>query len=55
MEKGALECQAPKRKDYPWVIVAIAQGVLRGVGYSVLVQIDKRLHLFEQIISAILG
>jgi hypothetical protein len=36
-------------------VVAIAQGVLRGVGHSALVQIDKRFRLFEQMISAILG
>jgi hypothetical protein len=52
MRKG-IQCPESQPRDHVWVMVAVAQGLLRGVGYSIIISVESRWHLLEQLISAI--
>jgi hypothetical protein len=52
VEKG-IECPESQPRDYRWLVVAVVQGLLRGVGYSVIVSVESRWHLLDQVIGAI--
>jgi hypothetical protein len=54
MKEGVPPCPQPKR-DYRWLIFALAQGIVHGIGFSVTRDIDARFHLVDQVISAVQG
>jgi hypothetical protein len=36
MRKGAAQCPAPQPRDRRWVVIAVVQGLLRGIAYSLM-------------------
>jgi hypothetical protein len=56
MKEGAAQCPAQQQpRDHRWLVIAVVQGLLRGIGYTLIILIESRWHLLEQLISAILG
>jgi hypothetical protein len=54
MKKGAAKCPAPQQpRDHRWLAIAVVQGLLRGIGYSLIILIESRWHLLSQLITAI--
>jgi hypothetical protein len=56
MKEGAAQCPAPQQpRDRRWIAIAVAQGLLRGIGYTLIIHIESHWHLLDQLISAIQG